>query len=67
MMKIKPNAWVKSYLETQLEGLTGHIEQAGFPFDVVKWGAESDLQEENGGNPGWWVYEQTAYWVDDCI
>ncbi len=61
-MKIRPDAWMKRFLETQLEGMTGHIEKAGFPFDRVKWG-EADYREE-GANPGWWVYEQTAYWVD---
>lgn len=66
-MNIQPNAWVKTFLETQLEGLTGHIEHAGFPFDVVRWGAKVDYQKDNGGNPGWWVYEQTAYWVDGLM
>ena len=66
-MKIQPNGWVKSFLEKQLSGLTGHIDQAGFPFDVVEWGATPDYQKDNGGNPGWWVYEQTAYWVDGLL
>lgn len=61
-MKIRPDAWIKQFLETQLEGLTGHIYHAGFPFDRVRWG-EEDYVDENV-NPGWWVYEQTAYWVD---
>lgn len=63
-MKIQPNGWVRTFLETQLDGLTGHLEEAGFPFDVVRWGTNPDYQKDNGGNPGWWVYEQTAYWVD---
>ena len=66
-MRIQPNAWVKTFLETQLDGLTGHLEQAGFPFDRVRWGAKPDYQKDNGGNPGWWVYEETAYWVDGLI
>lgn len=65
-MIIRPNAWIEKFLETQLDGLTGHIEHAGFPFNVVKWG-EPDYKKDNGGNPGWWVYEQTAYWVDGLI
>ena len=51
------------FVKTQIEGLTGHIEEAGFPFDRVEWG-KPDYIEDNGGNPGWWVYEQTAYWLD---
>ena len=52
-----------SYIKQQILGLTGHIEEAGFPFDRVEWG-KPDYTAENGGNPGWWVYEQTAYWLD---
>lgn len=61
-MRIKPDGWIRQFLETQLEGLTGHIEQAGYPFDRVKWG-DPDYNKE-GANPTWWVYEQTAYWLD---
>lgn len=53
----------KEFLNKQISGLTGHIEEAGFPFDKVQWG-QSDFISENGDNPGWWVYEQTAYWLD---
>ena len=61
-MKITACGHLKSFLQTQLDGLTGHPEVAGYPFDRVEWGqpdyvADNDL-------PQWWVYEQTAYWVD---
>ncbi len=61
-MKITARGHLKSFLQTQLDGLTGHPEVAGYPFDRVEWGqpdyvADNDL-------PQWWVYEQTAYWVD---
>ena len=45
-----------------MNGLTGHIENAGFPFDRIWWG-KNETQEKNE-NPQWWVYEQTAYWID---
>ena len=36
--KIAVNGYLKSFLQTQLNGLTGHIEMAGYPFDRVEWG-----------------------------
>lgn len=29
-MRIKPDGWIRQFLETQLEGLTGHIEHGHF-------------------------------------
>lgn len=47
---IKPLGWLKQFLEKQLDGLTGHIEEAGFPFDTVWWGTNNKIN--NGENPG---------------
>ena len=63
--EIRPSGWLKHFLITQMNGLTGNIEQAGFPFNCVEWGKE-DFKTENE-NPGWWVYEQTAYWLDGYL
>lgn len=60
-----PRGFLREFLSLQLDGLTGHIEEAGFPFDSDWWG--TDRQTEEGENPGWWVYEQTAYWLDGYI
>ena len=59
-IKIRPLGILSELLETQMNGLTGHIENAGFPFDRIWWG-KNETQEKNE-NPQWWVYEQTAYW-----
>lgn len=41
-----------------------NLEQAGFPFNCVDWDrCEIDTTNINE-NPGWWIYEQTAYWLD---
>ncbi len=62
LKKIIPNGNYKKFLETQISGLTGHIENAGFPFDRVSWKTCDYMS--NNENPGWWIYEQTAYWLD---
>ena len=62
---IKPTGFFKQFLETQLDGLTGHIEESGYPFNAVCWG-EDDFETSNG-TPNWWVYEQTAYWLDGYL
>ena len=61
-MRTRAEGHLKDFLETQLDGLTGHIEVAGYPFDRVEWGKDDFLT--NNKYPNWWVYEQTAYWVD---
>lgn len=62
MQKTECRGWFEDFLKTQMNGLTGHIENAGFPFDRVEWGKKDVIC--NNENPDWWVYEQTAYWVD---
>lgn len=60
--KVVPKGFFRRFLEKQMTGLTGHIEKAGYPFDRVEWGAGDYLSDN--GNEQWWVYEQTAYWLD---
>lgn len=62
---IKPRGFFEEFLKTQMNGLTGHIEECGYPFNSVCWGGE-DFNTTNG-TPNWWVYEQTAYWLDGFI
>lgn len=64
-MKIEPNGYTKRFLQTQMEGLTGHIGEAGYPFDCVEWGAPDDSPATT--NDQWWRYEQVAYWLDGYV
>jgi hypothetical protein len=62
---ISPKGWLKQYLINQRNGLTGHLENAGYPFNTVGWAA--DTIPDNKSFEKWWPYEQNAYWVDGMI
>lgn len=61
---VKPSGILRAFLEKQMDGLTGHIAEAGFPFESPKWGEEFFSDNRN---PQWWVYEQNAYWLDGYV
>ncbi|MCY2927156.1 MAG: hypothetical protein NT031_17325, partial [Planctomycetota bacterium] len=61
---VSPEGWLRRFLEVQRNGLTGHLEAAGFPFNSPGW-ATREVKHETGTY--WWPYEQTAYWVDGMI
>lgn len=65
MKRVIPQGHIKEFLKLQLEGLTGHMYAAGYPFDLVEWG-KPDIIVDNE-NPSWWVYEQVAYWMDGAL
>ena len=61
---IAPQGWLKAFLQDQIDGLTGNLEVAGYPFDRVGWDRFDVDTTKSNDNPGWWAYEQTGYMVD---
>lgn len=62
--QIKPEGWLKDFLDKQAKGLTGNLEVAGYPFNCVGWDRFDVDTTDRNDNPGWWAYEQTGYWLD---
>ncbi len=73
--EIKALGWVKEYLKTQAEGMTGNLDKVGEPFSGDYWAsADGNVQKEYrflGGldipNDAWVAYEQTGYWIDGMV
>ncbi len=59
--QVIPRGWLKQYLVNQRDGLTGHLEEAGYPFSTAGWGKEVK------DSSSWWPYEQTGYWIDGML
>ena len=62
---IAPAGWLSLYLRAQAQGLTGHLQVAGFPFNTKGWAGPRLLPPEHAAP--WWPYEQYAYWIDAMI
>lgn len=58
--QIEPQGWVKEFLQTQANGLTGKLQHTGYPYSVAFWKGETRGDE----TPPWEVFEQTAYRLD---
>ncbi len=65
--KITPNGWIKRYLEKQIGGITGHIDDCLAPFNdhATDWYVNGGAIEQPGGH--WAPYEQKAYWIDGAL
>jgi hypothetical protein len=59
---INPQGWMRKMLQTQRDGLTGHIAVAGDPFDKDGWGIPGSKKMTE-----WAQYEQTGYWADGAL
>ncbi|MBE7090426.1 MAG: hypothetical protein E7363_00735 [Clostridiales bacterium] len=66
--KITPDGWIKRYLEKQIGGITGHIDDCLAPFNdrTTDWYVQGDVPEVPPGSH-WAPYEQKAYWIDGAL
>jgi hypothetical protein len=62
---IQPEGWLKEYLQSQKDGLTGHPEALSYPYNTCLWDGEIPRMGTHGRI--WWRYEQTAYYTDGLI
>lgn len=62
---VEPTGWIRAYLSDQADGLTGHVEAAGYPFDTDMWAADKIRDGEREAD--WAAYEQTAFYLDGAL
>jgi uncharacterized protein len=63
---IRPRGWIREYLIKQRNGLTGHLDDMGYPFNSNAW-AKEKLDTIRPNAELWYPFEQNAYWVDGMI
>jgi len=72
---IKAKGWALEYLNTQADGMTGHIGETGTPFAEPTWEGKTrvggDVENFLGGinskDDGWVPFEQNGYWIDGAV
>ena len=76
--EIVPRGANARFLETQLQGLTGHFAASGYPFDTPMWNGgvgvvksapiiHNDEETPSPSQDAWWPYEQSAYLLDGIL
>lgn len=65
--KITPDGWIKRYLEKQIGGITGNIDDCLAPFNdrATDWYVSDTQASPYDGH--WAPYEQKAYWIDGAL
>ena len=64
--EIHPGGWLKTMLQRQHDGLTGHPEALSYPYNSCLWAGEISRPDESYGD-NWWRYEQTAYYTEGLL
>lgn len=62
---VKPTGWLREVLVSEKNGMPGHLNELGYPFDTECWKYKS-MTELNDVFE-WWPYEQCAYWIDSMV
>ena len=63
---IHPGGWLRTMLQRQHDGLTGHPEALSYPYNSCLWAGEISRADESYGD-NWWRYEQTAYYTEGLL
>jgi len=66
LSSIRPQGWLKEALRRAERGMTGHLQEIGYPFNTRFWGSSYDSGDKGNevDKSNWWPYEQTAYLID---
>ncbi|HTV04307.1 MAG TPA: beta-L-arabinofuranosidase domain-containing protein [Acidobacteriaceae bacterium] len=54
---VKPEGWLRVYLEKQVTQLGSELPDVSWPFTEPYWMGEEQAES-------WWPWEQKAYWID---
>lgn len=76
LREIRAQGWIKEFLKTQAQGLTGNLDKVGEPFSGKYWDEDEQavlkkmdrfLGGLNSKNDAWVPFEQTGYWIDAMV
>lgn len=65
--QVKPEGWLRLYLQKQAQELAIHLPDVSWPFTVAYWSGEEDRPDAKLASGNWWPWEQKAYWVDGAL
>jgi uncharacterized protein len=57
---VKPEGWLRIYLEKQARQLGLHLPEVSWPFTGAYWAGEEKAKS-------WWPWEQKGYWIDGAL
>ncbi|HTR40339.1 MAG TPA: beta-L-arabinofuranosidase domain-containing protein [Pseudomonadales bacterium] len=60
---VKPEGWIKAWLERQADGLSGHPENMAYPYDTCMYSGKIPPPSVPHGE-AWWPCEQSGYFID---
>ena len=59
---VRPEGWLRAYMEKQAAQLGSKLPQVSWPFTAAYWSGEEHGLPDN--DSAWWPWEQKAYWID---